>query len=161
MYGLNDAPLAWQLCVFEFLIDDLCAHQGLFDECFFFWFSSTDGSLEAVATAHVDDNALGSSQYWLDDAYDAFVDRFDKVKRQHLPFGHCGTAYSAMPNGKGYKIDQSEFCQKLAEIVISAQRRDEDDLTPVEKTQYRSQLGALFWVCLTRLDLVADVVLLV
>ena len=35
MYGLNDAPLAWQLCLIEFLISHLDAKQSIFDECFF------------------------------------------------------------------------------------------------------------------------------
>ena len=34
MYGLNDAPLAWQLCLIEFIVTVLVGRQSVFDECF-------------------------------------------------------------------------------------------------------------------------------
>ena len=34
MYGLNDAPLSWQLCLMEFFVDTLHGNQSVHDECF-------------------------------------------------------------------------------------------------------------------------------
>ena len=75
MYGLNDAPLAWQLCLIEFIISTLVGKQSVFDECFFFWFDA-QCNLLAIATAHVDDNGMGSTPDWLDESYGKFQRRF-------------------------------------------------------------------------------------
>ena len=36
MYGLNDAPLARQLCLIELIVTSLLGRQSVFDECLFF-----------------------------------------------------------------------------------------------------------------------------
>jgi hypothetical protein len=64
VYGLGDGPLAWQLCLLEFLIDDKHGTQSHFDENFIIWFSDyitdTDPGVQALATSHVDDNNMAS-----------------------------------------------------------------------------------------------------
>ena len=35
MYGLNDAPSAWQLALAECFVQQRNAHQSVFDDCFF------------------------------------------------------------------------------------------------------------------------------
>ena len=127
MYGLNDAPLAWQLCLVDFLISELCGRQSVFDENFFFWFDR-NYDLEAIATAHVDDNGVGARPQWLNYAYDKFEKRFGQVKRQRLPFTHVGTTYSSDGKG-GYYVDQRSFVEKLIVHVIPSHWHDDDELS--------------------------------
>ena len=59
MYGSNDAPFAFQQCEGEFYVDELGANRSRWDENFYFWIGRP-GELVALATAHVDDNELGT-----------------------------------------------------------------------------------------------------
>ena len=153
IYGLNDAPLAWQLCLQEYLkeIDGVCS---VMDENSWRW-KTPAGSLQAVCTCHVDDMAIAAPQKWLDDHYERFVQKFKKVSRQQLPFEHCGARYERLPDG--FRMVQSEFCEKVKPAKIAEGRKDEDKLNGEEVTSYRSILGALLWLTATRLDLIADV----
>ena len=55
MYGLNDAPIAWQLALHEHLVKERHGLQSAFDDCFFYW-PDAPGSVAALGTVHVDDN---------------------------------------------------------------------------------------------------------
>eukprot|EP00435_Cladocopium_sp_Y103_P008328 s555_g2.t1 len=153
VYGLNDAPLAWQLCLQEYLkeIDGVCS---VMDENSWRWKTAT-GTLQAVCTCHVDDMAIAAPQKWLDVHYDLFVKKFKKVSRQQLPFEHCGARYERTPDG--FRMVQSDFCERVKPATIASGRKDEDKLNSEEVTSYRSILGALLWLTATRLDLIADV----
>ena len=56
---------------------------------------------------------------------------------------------------------QDTFCQKLKPFYIPKDRAAQADspLTPAERKGFRGNLGALLWLCQTRLDLICDVVL--
>ena len=56
---------------------------------------------------------------------------------------------------------QDEFCQKIKPYPLKRERAklDSSPLTPEELTGFRAILGALLWLCQTRLDIIADVVL--
>ena len=161
MYGLGDAPLSWQLCLLEFLCDDLKGKSSTFDECFITWFgpcTANHFNVQGLATAHVDDNNLGSDEAWLRRIELEFRKKFGDVKSKKLPYDHCGTRYDPL-NDDGVKMSQDEFCQRLQQTSIDKRRRDDESLTPAETTTFRSLLGAMLWLCLTRLDLIADIVL--
>ena len=53
MYGLNDAPLAWQLILQEYLISR-GGIQSSFEECFYFW-PQSPGSIEALMTTDINE----------------------------------------------------------------------------------------------------------
>ena len=156
MYGLNDAPLAWQMCLEEFYLKDLKGHQSSYDDCFFMWFDH--GRCVALATTHMDDNAVASSEAWLSRTHGHFVKRFGKVSRDKLPFTHCGCVYER--EGSGLVMHQKTFCSQLEPCKIDKSRKDEDTLSSSEKTTYRSLLGGLLWLCVSRLDIIADTVLM-
>ncbi len=61
MYGLNDAPSAFQLCQTDFYITELEALQSRFDEDFMFWLRSPVIPY-ALASSHVDDNEIGAEK---------------------------------------------------------------------------------------------------
>ena len=153
VYGLNDAPLAWQLSLQEYL-REIDGSPSVMDENSWRWKQPT-GSILAVCTCHVDDMAIAAPQTWLDKHYDAFVKKFGKVTRQRMPFEHCGSKYEKLPDG--YRMTQSDFCAKMTPAKIADGRKDNDRLSKEETTSYRSILGALLWLTATRLDLISDV----
>ena len=111
VYGLSEAPLAWQLFLHQFL-RELGGLQSLFDECFWFWPSEHEGTWPTAAlTTHVDDLAARGKRSWLDWAYSKMLEKFGKLTRQSLPFMHCGCRYSRLPDG--YKVDQAEYVRML------------------------------------------------
>ena len=157
MYGLNDAPLAWQLCGSEFFVQDLGATQSIHDENFYIWYDDQFNPT-MLGTVHVDDNGLAGPKGQLDRLHASFEARFGRIQRQCTPFTHCGVQYRR--TSAGYVMDQGAFCQKLQPLSIDRSRKDDEKLTPREITMFRSQLGALLWLCVTRVDLIADIVTL-
>ena len=162
VYGLNDAPLAWQLSLHTFL-EELGATRSKMDENCFYWKKENKKKIDAMdnmyamITTHVDDLAVMSTTTWLDEHYNKFVKRFQKVTRQQLPFDHCGCHYSK--TGDGFAVTQKEFAEKMKEAPVP-KRADDSRLTPEEISDFRSILGALLWVTATRLDIISDVSLL-
>ena len=155
IYGLNDAPLAWQLCLHGHF-EEQGGRASLLDENLFYW--KEGDKLKATVTTHVDDCGAGAKKEWLAQQRKLLVEKFGKVTRQMLPFVHCRVQYSKIPDG--FRMTQDDFCKKLKPASIPPGRKDQDDLTPSEVTSFRSMLGALLWLTATRLDLVAEVCLL-
>ena len=64
MYGFNDAPLAWQLSLRSFLMDDLGASRSKLDENSFAFKTANQDKIDnlvnlgAMITTHVDDLAV-------------------------------------------------------------------------------------------------------
>ena len=152
IYGLNDAPLAWQLNIHDHLTSQ-GGIQSVLDENLFVW--KGPQGLKALITTHVDDLAVCSDKKFLTEQYQNMTKKYGKVSLQKLPFAHCGSKYSATPTG--LRMDQTEFCMNLKEVKIENDQDDERDLTREEQTVLRSQLGGLLWLAATRLDLVADI----
>ena len=154
VYGLNDAPLAWQLVLHEHIVSEGAIPSKL-DENFFMWKTEgTHDGIYGVLTCHVDDLAIAGEQKWLNGLHDRMVQKFKKVSRQVLPFEHCGAEYSETK--QGYCISQKAFVDRMKPADIPT-RSEESDLTPDEVTSFRSILGALLWLTSTRLDLIAEV----
>ena len=147
VYGLNDAPLAWQLCLHEFAEEQNGIASSL-DENMIIWKGDkhikrleNGQTVTPMATTHVDDIALSA----LNNLYVLFVKRFKKVTRNRLPFEHCECA-----------ITQREFCKKMPLAPVPA-RAPESKLLPKEITDLKPALGALQWLTATRLDIISDV----
>ena len=120
VYGLNDAPLAWQLSLQEYL-REIDGSPSVMDENSWRW-KQVNGSILAVCTCHVDDMAIAAPQPWLDTHYTAFVKKFGKVTRQRMPFEHCGSKCEKLPDG--YRMTHSDFCAKMAPAKIADGRKD-------------------------------------
>ena len=97
VYGLNDAPLAWQMCLHSFIQEDQGGERSLLDENAFVF--REKGETVAMMTTHVDDIAVTAKKPWLAKNHQAFVTPFGKVTRQQLPFTHCGCDYSRVNSG--------------------------------------------------------------
>ena len=61
-YGLNDAPLAWQVCLHESL-EESGGQQSVLDE------KDAEGSLRAIITTHVDDIAVAADDQFMKEQY--------------------------------------------------------------------------------------------
>ncbi|CAE7229802.1 RE1, partial [Symbiodinium sp. CCMP2456] len=154
VYGLSEAPLAWQLFLHQFL-RELGGVQSLFDECFWFWPARYAGTWPTASlTTHVDDLAARGRRAWLDWAYAKMLEKFGKLTRQSLPFMHCGCRYSRLPDG--YKVDQADYVKMLKPVTLDTNDKDERDLLPHETTALRSVIGGLMWTSLTRPDVLAE-----
>ena len=100
-YGLNNAPLAWQLCLHESL-EVSGGTQSLLDEKLWFW--KAGGRLQAVMTIHADDIAVCGNSEFLEKEYNFLSGRFGKISVQQPPFNHCGSRYNKI--GSSFSIDQ-------------------------------------------------------
>lgn len=156
VYGLNDAPLAWQLCLHEFLKK----HGGfpsLLDENLFVW-KTPEKQLMALVSTHVDDLATSAYKSFLDWLFNILKKEFGNVTRQVMPFDHCGCRYERTEDG--YRMSQKHFAEKLVETEVAESKKDSEPLSAAELTTFRSILGGLLWLTATRLDLISDVALL-
>ncbi|CAJ1334047.1 unnamed protein product, partial [Effrenium voratum] len=154
LYGLNDAPVAWQLSLGSFLKKQKGTPSHL-DDSFYFWKdSNTSHGLSGALTTHVDDLAVTGDVNFKDPLYKAMTKEFGKLSRQNLPFTHCGALYSA--TATGLKMDQSDFAKRPKPAPVPT-GNDDRDLQPAELTAFRSVLGGLLWLCSTRLDIIAEV----
>ena len=145
MYGLNDGPLMWQLCLRFFYSHRCGARTSLFDENHFVWRSAA--RLEGEATAHVDDNNVAgptSCRVWLRAQLE---ERFGPVGRQELPMVHVGLTYERWQTG--FKLQQTAYALALKFIEVSKERtqQPEEKCTPAEKTSLHSGVGGLLFLC--------------
>ena len=148
-----------------------------YDENFFYWLDpkAPDCQLVAVCTIHVDDLVLAASKGWLEATYKAFVRKFEKVKRQTLPFNNIGMEYKRTDNG-GIVLRQVEYASNLKLLQLGDREEDSEtatasaslakagseskSLTPAEITMLRGGIGSVLFLCLTRWDLLYDLVVL-
>ena len=116
--------------------------------------------LKAVATSYVDDNNNASSTSWLNESFQKFSTRFGGATRQQPPMMHVGVKHEM--TDFGMKMSQDEFCQKLQPVPLNKARAQQDDspLTRQELAAFRGLLGGLLWLCQTRLDAIADTVII-
>jgi hypothetical protein len=119
MYGLNDAPLAWQIAQSFYFVNKRNAIQSVFDDCFFFW-PRKPGEIMALGTSHVDDNGMGSDKAWLKKEFDAYDKQFGGATRHEMPFTHTGVEYKNTDRGR--VMDQNDFCQKLKPFPLAKER---------------------------------------
>ena len=140
-----------------------------YDENFFYWpdmSNHKEFDLIACVTIHVDDLVLAAKPWWLQRTYKQFVQKFGKVKRQVMPFVNIGMQYSRTPEG-GVKLCQSEYAKSLKLIQMPSEKTTQPDaslgsrsLTPVEVTKLRGGIGSVLFLCLTRWDILWDLVFL-
>ena len=89
VYGLNDAPLAWQPCLHMHLEE----HGGipsLLNKNLFYCRAFDTDRITSIVTTHVDDVGSAGNKKWLDEMYKLLEQKFGKVIRQTMPFMHCG-----------------------------------------------------------------------
>ena len=162
MYGLKDAPLLWQLALRYHLITYMGAIVSCYDDNHFY-FKEPDAQgkpvLTGEATCHVDDTVFSGKSDKLNYRRSLLEKRFGTVSRQVMPFVHIGVEYNQLPCG-GYHLHQSKFCAAIRLVQIERSSPSDALLGPKEISQFRSILGALLYLCVTRADIAVDIVLL-
>ena len=162
MYGLVDAPVLWSIALRYFIISDMHGQPSRYDENFFYWIDKNSKSqpLVAICTIHVDDLVLASNKKWMAETYDLFLKKFGNVKRQFLPFTNIGMEYSRTKLG-GIKLTQVEYANGLKAVALSDNKSQPNKvLTPSDVTTLRGGIGSVLFLCLTRWDLLYDLVVL-
>ena len=154
VYGLSEAPLAWQLFLHQFL-RELGGIPSHFDECFYYWPAKKPGMWPTASlSTHVDDLAARGKRKWLDETYAKMLAKFGKLTRQTLPFVHCGCQYTRIKDG--FKVDQSEYVMMLQPAPIKPDDDMDRNLIASEITVLRSLIGGLMWTSITRPDVLAE-----
>ncbi|CAE7229459.1 unnamed protein product [Symbiodinium sp. CCMP2592] len=141
VYGLNDAPLAWQLCLHQHF-ESTGGIPSLQDENMFFWMRGKgEQGITALATTHVDDVGAGSKKSWLTEQYNLLCAKFGRVTRQELPFHHCGVLYSKTADG--FSMTQDDFCKKLKPATIPNKKDDAASSVTQAKVMHLKQANAV------------------
>ena len=154
VYGLSEAPLAWQLFLHQFL-RELGGIPSHFDECPYYWPAKKPGMWPTASlSTHVDDLAARGKRKWLDETYAKMLAKFGKLTRQTLPFVHCGCQYTRVKDG--FKVDQSEYVMMLQPAPIKPDDDMDRNLIASEITVLRSLIGGLMWTSITRPDVLAE-----
>ena len=88
IYGLGGGPLAWQLCLLEFLVEETFASQSHFGENSLSRFDNITrecpSGVSALSTCHVDDNNVAGKRPWLDRTHISFLQQFGRTSRKKL-----------------------------------------------------------------------------
>eukprot|EP00959_Pyramimonas_sp_CCMP1952_P252240 5270336-Pyramimonas_sp.AAC.1 len=71
---------------------------------------------------------------------------------------HVGITYEKIT--RGYKHHQTEFALAIKLVEIPKGASDDTKLTATQTTLLRGAVGALLFLCYTRVDILADVVVL-
>ena len=158
MRGLCDAPLLWQLCLKFFFIYIVHGFCSTYDDNHFCW-KKTAKQLQASATAHVDDCNVSSTQQWLNATRALLEKQFGKVKRQLMPMIHVGMMYERIPTG-GIHLHQEPCCVALKPIEYDKTKKHDVETDAKDQHKFMVCLGGLLYLCLTRWDLIVDIVVL-
>ena len=117
--------------------------------------------LLCVIIIHVDDLLVCALPGFMDMCWNALVQRFGSMKRQRMPLVYIGMRHSWIAENH-MLVDQEAYLDKLEMVPIS-RTRARQETQPLEATEhfaFRSLVCSLLWLTLTRIDIVADVVLL-
>ena len=84
---------------------------------------------------------------------------FGKMKRNSLPFVYIGVRHSRLPDG-GIFLEQGAYLEKLKVMTID-KRRLQNSSSPLQQQEhfdFRALVCSMLWLCLTRIDIVSDIV---
>jgi hypothetical protein len=130
--------------------------RSLHDENYLYY--SQHWHLEAVIIVHVDDLLICATSAFMDWAVRKIESRFGKLKCNVMPFVYLGVRHQ-MLSPVHIMLDQQEYLSKLVPINVNPARLKKDSLSleRQEHFDFRSLLCSMLWLCLTRLDVLADV----
>lgn len=145
-YGLVEAPIEWYLTINEFL-ESIGLIRQWCDPCVWSLFDENRQPIGYVC-GHVDDFLFAGKK---DD--NRWTEVTNKIKEQFKwgewekdRFTQCGVLIESLDTG-GFALSQPDFASQIEEINIPPKRWKEPEapITPSERQQMRSVLGALSW----------------
>ena len=156
VYGLCDAARSWYLRVKEELLQSGMVMSKL-DQAMFLHF--THGSLSGVVCLHVDDMLWSGTEDFRENVIVHINEKFQIGSTETGTFKYVGVNIINTESFIG--VDQEHYIGTLQEVAICTGRSRNDDLTPDERSEYRSIVGQLNWVATqTRPDILFEVCLL-
>ena len=159
IYGLCDAPRAWQLKLQQSL-KRAGGQQLHTDRNIWVWFRLSQ--LVMVLSTHVDDLKGCGESAEVERLRLHLTAEFGKLKEAYDTFVHCGIEHETDHKAKTVRLHQNAYIKqiKLFDNVILAALKPEAPLTSRMSELYNSLLGALSWLTQTRLDIAIYVVAL-
>ncbi|CAE7388309.1 GIP [Symbiodinium sp. CCMP2456] len=145
VYGLNDAPSAWQRTL------DRALHEAGFersrlDPCLYFL--RDEGRLTGVYGVHVDDCATGGVGEKYEQALEMLKGRFEFRKWRLGDGDFCGARYRQNPQTFEITMTQESFVDKIRPLRMTRRRAQErhSPLTDEEVKCLRAINGSLNWL---------------
>ena len=159
-YGRIDAPYLWFCELRDELLKQGCVQCPL-DPCVFaYYLPDKEGrmQLQGALGVHVDDGIAGGNA-----AFRQMLQRLEKRFKfgafDKGEFVYTGIRFRQWDDGS-IEYDQKTYVEKIKPIPIPRERRTQlhAEVTPSERTQYRSLVGALQYAAVhTRPDLAAKI----
>ena len=146
IYGANDAPHNWYV-EFDTVAKDVGFTKSKFDSCLYYCYG-TDGKLQGVMGAHVDDTLTGGSGDVYDEAVAALRKRFPFRKWREGAGEFLGVMYEQNPETKEIQFHQEDYAKHIQPIKISRDRTRTPWLPANQKevAALRAVNGALGWL---------------
>ncbi|CAE7029162.1 RE2 [Symbiodinium sp. CCMP2592] len=145
VYGLNDAPSAWQKTLNKALLE-VGFERSRFDPCVYYM--RDQGRLVGVYGVHVDDSATGGEGDKYNQAIEALRKKFEFRKWRIGDGDFCGARYRQDPVSFDITMSQESFVDKLRPLRLSRSRLLQKDapLTTDEIRCLRAINGGLNWL---------------
>ena len=159
IYGLCDGPILFQLALLHFLTFNVKLTKSVHDHNFLTY---ADGwNLQCIVIIHVDDLLVFATWEWLRWLRAQLESRFGKLKNQTPPFVFIGITHEFLQPEHLY-CHQHQYLAKLKPPKLDKTRAKQEskNLKAEEHFDYRSLVCSLLWLTISRMDIVADVVVL-
>lgn len=159
-YGRIDAPYLWFCELRDELLKQGCVQCPL-DPCVFAYYVADKAGkmqLQGALGVHVDDGIAGGNQEFRN-MLKRLEQRFKFGAFDRGEFVYTGIRFRQWDDGS-IEYDQRAYIEKIKPIPIPKERRLQlqAEVTPSERTQYRSLVGALQYAAVhTRPDLAAKI----
>ena len=116
------------------------------------------GQLVLICSIHVDDIKLAGTEAAVQQLKAALEARYDSVEFREPPFEHTGIMHEQLPGGD-VVVHQDHYIKQLCPLCLDevAGHPSDAKLPPELHAQYRSLLGGVAWLSLTRADVLAFV----
>ena len=116
---------------------------------------TTNKTLVGMLTIHVDDVKIAGEPWFVQETLELLQKEFGQLKILWHDFVNCGVQHSQDKNTKEITLDQNAYAQTLKKIVHPELPSGKaEDAAPTELHKlYMSLLGAVAYLCLTRIDI--------
>jgi len=152
IYGLKDAPRAWRLKLHAVFLK-LGAIQLAVDKCLYAW--RENGLTVLVGSVHVDDVKASGTPSMLKWLRQMLEEVLGPLKQEEGTFEHLGIKHEQDPMTKEIRAHQTHYAQKLSPVDTKTLSMTDEQLALDSNftSLYLTLLGALSWLCQTRLDI--------
>jgi hypothetical protein len=155
VYGLKDAPKAWRIKL-DHALKSIGILQCRTDPGIYVMHDASK-KLVLMITCHVDDLKCTGTTAARQHLSNGLTKLFGKLTEKQCvgdeTLEHCGIIHSR--KGHSVIMSQSHYVKQLKLLDVTGMDPDKPEvpLTPVQLGQFQSLLGAVSWLCQTRIDI--------